>query len=158
MPGTVSIARIIPGLVFPLLAAGCAGTFPYDGVEANNAAELKLEANLNSAGFLASHEVDLDVYDRRAECDFSYNGTIDAEDGFVPVAAGEPLYLLVGYYRGGFFSATVSRDNAMRFTPDEGRRYAIEYLRNDDGYSVRLYDVTGESKNEVEWESWRLCS
>lgn len=50
-----------------------------------------------------------------------------------------------------------SREVAMRFTLDEGRRYAIEYLRNDDGYSVRLYDVTGGSRQEIDWETWPAC-
>lgn len=150
--------RISALALIAVACTGCSTVYPYKDEARLGAAVVTLKTTLNSAGFLASHEVDVDVYDREGECGFAYNGTIDADDAGVKVPPGQPLYLSVGYYRSGILSNPVNRENTVYFTPQTRHHYEIDYIKNREGYSFRLYDVTNGGRSELAWETWRMCS
>lgn len=150
--------RIAGVALLAVVSSGCSTIYPYKDDGGQDAAVLTLRTTLNSAGFLASHEVDVDVFDRDGECGFSYNGTIEAGEAGAKVLPGEPLYLSVGYYRSGILSNPINRENRVYFTPQPTRQYEIDYIKNREGYSFRLYDVSNGGRNELEWGTWRLCS
>ncbi len=150
--------RICALAVLAVACVGCSTVYPYKDEARKDAAVVTLKTTLNSAGFLASHEVDVDVYLREGECDFAYNGTIEEDDAGAKVPPGQALYLSVGYYRSGILSNPVNRENRVYFTPQPSRHYEVDYIKNRDGYSFKLYDVSNGGRSELEWESWRLCS
>lgn len=145
-------------VLLAIACTGCSVILPYEDSARQDAAVFTLKTTLNSAGFLASHEVDVDVYDRQGECDFSYAGTIDTDAEGARVMPSQPLYLSVGYYRSGILSNPVNRENTVYFTPQARHHYEIDYIKNREGYSFRLYDVTNGGRSELAWETWRMCS